>query len=100
MRKEIGDGLSIIFGPLQPQILLSGRRFSVCAADGAAAVAVPLPPAVPTSALGPSERTPHQSQRPPPNRWAHHALFCFFCLGPALCDFSTLKEVYTDESRS
>lgn len=102
-KKDVGDGLSIISGPLQPQILLSGWRFTVCAADGAAAVAVPLPPTVPTSALGPSEMTPHHSQHPPVIDRLILSFFVVvvvFCLGPSLCDFSTLREVYTDESRS
>lgn len=37
----VGDGLAIIFGHFQPKLLLFGRNFSACAADGAAVVAVP-----------------------------------------------------------
>lgn len=79
-------------------MLLFGRSFSACAADGAAAEAVPLPPTVPTAtpAPGPSKRASLTSW------WSHPALFlagsCAVQL-PVL-EFSTLQAVCSGESGS
>lgn len=88
-------------------MLLSGRSFSACAADGAAAVAVPLPPTVPKATPCPHSSPRAMGQDIPQklaslmNWWLNPALFFFiiiiWVLHRALY-FSTLNEFYADES--
>lgn len=87
-----GAGLLIIFGKHQPKMLLFGRSFSTCAADGAAAVAVPVPPLSPVSPRQPQDHPKGYSSS------SGGLILPFFGpLQPPAVDFSTLQGVHRHE---